>query len=165
MKAAARKLAWLAVAGMAAVPILPGCGCRPDTVLTETDFRSDEERLDFLTDFVPFTIPASAQDIRFTYVSWLDWRLELFFTLPVGELRPLYDRLMSESTSQGGGILIRDTERRIETVVDFSFDRCLVMVKSNNMTGPGIPGESDLENGAAETADSGAAESRPLVPP
>jgi len=48
--------------------------------VTESKFATRDEQIQFLERFSPVPIPASARDIRFEMVQWMDWTLTCSFS-------------------------------------------------------------------------------------
>jgi len=69
---------------LCAMPFLGGVGCinDPASEVTEATFKTDAERIAFLQNFCPVSIPGSAKNIQLKYVSWLDYSLDASFLLP-----------------------------------------------------------------------------------
>lgn len=98
--------------------------------------------MDFVKDYVPFEIPAGTRDVRFVFVSWLDWTLDLSFVVSRDDFETLRSRLTERPMNNSGEFVVRDEERGIEAIVRLSSESRTVWVESHNSTAPETSGGS-----------------------
>lgn len=117
--------------------LLCGCGSmRPDTTITEKDLASNAERIEFLNEYVPITVPAEARNIKFTFISWQDWSLELTFVLPPNDFVEFGDQLQQVARGpREFEIQIQDTRKGSQARVRLDAKDNSVWIRAMNMRG------------------------------
>lgn len=80
-----------------AISVTAGCDFSDDTSpareITENDFRSREESMQFVNRILPVEVPARSQAIHFACETWLDQILRVQFMLSSNDLKTLVEEL------------------------------------------------------------------------
>lgn len=85
----------LMVMTYAAILAASGCGV-PGNVRTESDFSTRESEVRFLEQYLPFSVPATANDIHFHFVDYRKWTLTCSFSAGAADVSAIMWQVQRE---------------------------------------------------------------------
>ncbi|MFB3893333.1 MAG: hypothetical protein ACE15C_15070 [Phycisphaerae bacterium] len=66
---------------------------------TQRDFKNDAQRIAFIQDFLPVTVPAGASAIQIKYDRWQDYHLEASFQLSAADMAAFAKALQAQAAA------------------------------------------------------------------